>query len=283
MASGDDGGGLPNYLAQTEPAIEGGSKRRLGAALASAILPGLGQLLLGAKRRALIYFLFLLAIALLYWPFRLPTTYGGLIVLCWLTLLPPVLSTRDSLRAKNHSLPPKSRWWLALFVPLALFVSVLYANCLFRLAGFRNYSVPSSSMETTIGKGNLLVADLFAYRHATPSPNEVVLFRRDKMPFVKRVIAGPASIIEGKAGGVLVDGKRLSEPYVQHTGTPIPALVDFGPVSVPAGKLFVMGDNRDVSYDSRVREFGFVDIKDVLGKPLYIYRSNKGWRGRDIH
>lgn len=112
---------------------------------------------------------------------------------------------------------------------------------------------------------------------------EVILFRRDKVPFVKRVIAGPGNIIEGRAGEVLVDGKRLSEAYVQHEGTPIPELVDFGPTLIPAGKLFVMGDNRDVSYDSRVRDFGLVDVSDVLGKPLYIYRSNRGWRGRDIH
>jgi signal peptidase I len=139
-------------------------------------------------------------------------------------------------------------------------------------------------METTIGNGNLLVADLFAYHHSIPSPHEVILFRREKIPFVKRVIAGPGSIIiEGKAGEVLVDGKHLSEPYIQHTGDPLPMLVNFGPTLIPAGKLFVMGDNRDVSYDSRVREFGLVDIRDVLGKPLYTYRSSKGWRGRDIH
>jgi signal peptidase I len=124
---------------------------------------------------------------------------------------------------------------------------------------------------------------MVAYRRAMPNPYEVVLFRRGKIPFVKRVIAGPGSTIEGRAGKVFVDGKYLSEDYVRHTGTPVPELVDFGPISIPTGKVFVMGDNRDVSYDSRLPEFGLVDVGDVLGKPLYIYRSNSGWSGRDIH
>jgi signal peptidase I len=283
MATGDEVVDRADNLSQDEPATEKGARRRLGAALASAMVPGLGQLLLGAKRRALVYLISLLVVAFLYWPLRLPRTYSGFIFLGWLTFLPPLIAAADALRAKHQGLQPKSRWWLALFIPVTILFSALYVNILFRAAGFRNYSLPSSSMETTIGNGNLFVADLFAYRRSTPSPYEVILFRRGKTPFVKRVIAGPGSTIEGKAGEVLVDGKRLSEFYVQHTGTPVPVLVDFGPTPIPAGKLFVMGDNRDVSYDSRVQDFGLVDIGDVLGKPLYIYRSSKGWRGRDIH
>lgn len=260
-----------------------GSRRRLIAAFASAILPGFGQLLLGAKRRAFIYFISLLVVAFLFWPLRLPKTYAGFIVVGWLSFLPTLISAWDALRVRNNGLLPKSRWWLVLFVPVAIVFSALYINGLFRAAGFRNYSVPSSSMEPTIGNGNLLVADMVAYRRAMPNPYEVVLFRRGKIPFVKRVIAGPGSTIEGRAGKVFVDGKYLSEDYVRHTGTPVPELVDFGPISIPTGKVFVMGDNRDVSYDSRLPEFGLVDVGDVLGKPLYIYRSNSGWSGRDIH
>jgi signal peptidase I len=284
MAVGDEVVDRSDGISQIAPAMGKPSRRRLGAALVSAILPGLGQLLLGAKRRALFYFISLLVVALLYWPVRLPTTYGGFIVLVWLTFVPPLMSVRDALRARPYALQPRSRWWLALFIPLALLFSTVYINFLFRAAGFRNYSVPSPSMETTIGNGSLLVADLFAYHHSVPGPYEVILFRRDKIPFVKRVIAGPGSTIEGKESQVLVDGKYLSEPYARHTGAAaLPVLVNFGPTPIPAGKLFVMGDNRDVSYDSRVRDFGLVDISDVLGKPLYIYRSSKGWRGRDIH
>jgi len=283
MTDLDDAVKCSNNLAEVEPAKKRGSRARLGAAFASAIFPGLGQLLLGVVPRAVAYFVCLLGVALLYWPLRLPKTYVGFIFVGWLTFLPFVISAWDALRAKHPGLQIKSRSWLALFVPLAIFSSIVCVNLLFRASGFRNYSLPSSSMETTIEKGNLFVADLFAYRYSTPRPYEVIVFRKDNIPFVKRVIAGPGSTIEGKAGEVLVDGKRLSEPYVQHTGPPSPDLDNFGPTLVPAGKLFVIGDSRDVSYDSRTGAFGLIDVKDILGKPLYIYRSANGWRGRDIH
>jgi signal peptidase I len=259
------------------------SKRRLLAALASAIIPGLGQWLIGARRKAVAYFGCLLLIGMLYWPVRMPKEYWGLIVLVWLSLALFVFATWDAVRSRNSDLSPQSRWWLVVFLPVALLGLALYTNFSFRLSGFRNYSLPSSSMETTIRKGDWFVADMFAYRHSGPRPFEVVVFRRDKTPFVKRVIAGPGSMIEGKAGEVLVDGKHLSEPYAQHTGDPLPVLVNFGPTLIPAGKLFVMGDNRDVSYDSRISEFGLVDVVDVVGKPLYIYRSVNGWIRTDIH
>src|ERR1039457_208330 len=153
-------GDNPAYISNVEPAPADGWKRRIVSALASAILPGLGQFLLAAKRRALIYFVFLLFVVLLYWPLRCPKTYVGLICAAWLTLLLPVISVVDALRAKHASLRPASRWWLVILVPVAILVSVFYCNCLFRAAGFRNFSIPSSSMETTIGKGNLLVGDL---------------------------------------------------------------------------------------------------------------------------
>jgi signal peptidase I len=283
MATGDGVVECPDYLPKNDSARETGLERRLGAALASAALPGLGQLILGAKRRAFIYFISLLFLALLYWPLRLPKTYGGFLFSAWLSFPVFLISACNALRAKHYRLPPASRWWMALFIPLAMFFSVLYVNGLFRASGFRNYSVPSSSMESTIGKGNLFVADMFAYRRSRPSPYEVIVFLRGKTHFVKRVIAGPGSTIEGKAGEIFVDGKVLSEPYVRHTAPAPSELDDFGPTLIPPGKLFVMGDNRDLSYDSRVQEFGLVDTRDILGKPLYVYRSSEGWRGRDIH
>jgi signal peptidase I len=285
MAAISDAPNLPDNLAHDEPVKKvGSSKRRLVAACASAILPGLGQLLLGAKRRALIYFTCLFVVIFLYWPLRLPKTHAGLIFLVWLTFFPFTASVWDALRAKYPGSQHQPRWWIALSIPLAIFFSELYDNGLFRVSGFRSYLVPSSSMEATIGMGDLFVADSLAYRHSQPSPFEIIIFRKDKALFVKRVIAGPGNTIKGKANKVFVDGELVTEPYVQHMGTPIPELDDFGPIVVPPGNLFVMGDNRDVSNDSRVRAFGMVDTKDVLGKPLYIYRSTAGgWRGREIH
>ena len=81
--------------------------------------------------------------------------------------------------------------------------------------------------------------------------------------------------IDGRSGVVIVNGIELSEPYVQHNGNPMPLQTDFGPIVVPAGKLFVMDDKRDISYDSSIPGFGLVDVTDVLGKPLYSYAPRR--------
>jgi signal peptidase I len=136
-------------------------------------------------------------------------------------------------------------------------------------------------MERTVLKGDRVIADLRQYRSASPKRGEIVIFRKDGDFFVKRVIAVGGDTIEGRNGKVFVNGNRLEEPYVAHLGNAPAALDTFGPVVIPTGKLFVMGDNRDVSRDSRVVDFGLV-ANAVAGRALYILRSKSGKVGRDL-
>jgi signal peptidase I len=138
-------------------------------------------------------------------------------------------------------------------------------------------------MENTISRGDHIVVDLKHFRNSHPQMGDLVIVQKDGLQIVKRVIGIGESSVEGKDGKVYVDGKALEEPYVVHTGNPPPQLTLFGPIHVPKGKLFLMGDNRDVSYDSRMPEFGLVDQSTIVGKPLYIYRSDKDRTGTYVH
>ena len=112
-----------------------------------------------------------------------------------------------------------------------------------------------------------------------PQRGDIVVFKYPEDPkrdFIKRVVGIGGDVVYGKDKEIFVNGRKLAEPYIQHVDSSIkPGEMDrrdnFGPVVVPKGSVFVMGDNRDQSYDSRF--WGFVDDSLIKGKALIIYWS----------
>ncbi len=171
---------------------------------------------------------------------------------------------------------------IALALILALFIRTFFIQA---------FKIPSGSMIPTLLVGDHILVNKLVYgvrnpitrqvwiKGRIPKRKEVIVFifpENPKLDFIKRVIGLPGDRIEIRDKKVYVNGKLLKEPYVQHTDPNIlPASIsprdNFGPVVVPKGHLFVMGDNRDQSYDSRF--WGFVPIRDVKGKAFIIYFS----------
>ncbi len=153
------------------------------------------------------------------------------------------------------------------------------------------FKIPSGSMKPTLQIGDHLLVNKFAYGVKIPfvrktlvpindpKRGDIVVFiypvERDK-DFIKRVIGVAGDTIEIKDKHIFINGSRFDDKYGVYTDALVfPSSMqprdNFGPVTVPEGNIFVMGDNRDQSYDSRF--WGFVELSDVLGKAFITYWS----------
>lgn len=266
--------GVPDSLkADDQRVLASSTGKRFAAAVLSGVVPGVGQLLLGATPAgALFLAVFGVGIAL-FWPPRLPLSYAGFIVSVLALAALSVVSAWNAARLHDARSRPLSRWWLLLIVPLAYLGSSFDTNRALRLGGFQVFSIPSSSMENTLRIGDRIIVDRRQYDHYSPELGDVAVFRREGIWEVKRIMALPGDTISGQGGVIYRNGRQLREPYVIHTigsAVDFPNMNDFGPVTVSKGEIFVLGDNRDVSYDSRQPKHGPIHLSAESGKPLYI-------------
>lgn len=149
-------------------------------------------------------------------------------------------------------------WVLMAAVVLALLMRTFLVAAFF---------IPSESMEPELQIGDRLLVSKLSYRIGDPSPGDVVVFRtpdqlRDPETdeLVKRVVAVGGQRVQAVDGRLVIDGTPVNEDYLP----PDVYTRDFGPVHVPAGFVFVMGDNRFSSQDSRY--FGPVHEGEILGR-----------------
>jgi len=129
------------------------------------------------------------------------------------------------------------------------------------------FQVEQYSMEPTLLPHDRVLVDKFLYRLRQPHRGDVVVLKYPLNPqrnYIKRIVALPGDKLEVKDGKVHINGTPSQEPYVN--GTP---QGDFGPITVPADSVFVMGDNRNNSEDSR--SFGALKEEQIVGQAILIY------------
>lgn len=153
------------------------------------------------------------------------------------------------------------------------------------------FYIPSASMEPQLRERDRVVVSRLSYRLHEPRRGDIVVFPSPAMPaddegfverlvngvlesialrdpgdreLIKRVIGLPGETIEARGGAVLIDGRRLLEPYLPLEVT----TGDFGPVAIPDGHVFVMGDNRPNSHDSRFADIGVIDVDTIVGRAI---------------
>ena len=162
--------------------------------------------------------------------------------------------------------------WLQLFLGCVVAAVVLF-NCVARLT-----RVDGESMDNTLQHGEILLIWSLGY---TPQQGDVVVLNKTSVllkgwsephAIVKRVIAtgGQTVDIDYGAGAVYVDGQRLNEPYIrEEMYLPYAETMQQTHWEVPEGSIFVMGDNRNCSTDSRDQQLGTIDADYILGKAVF--------------
>lgn len=143
-------------------------------------------------------------------------------------------------------------------------VIALLLAFLLRMFVFDVVMVEGSSMHPTLESGDRLIVFKLGYRFRLPEHGDIVVFRNPDNPrvnYIKRVIGVEGDRVEIKDGKVYVNGKALVEPYIAE-----PTLGEYPETVVPEGTIFVMGDNRNFSRDSRNSQVGFIPLENVVGK-----------------
>ena len=137
------------------------------------------------------------------------------------------------------------------------------------------YYIPSPSMVPTLLERDRVLVNKFVYRLSAPKRQDIIVFRAPpeatpdptKTDFIKRLIGLPGERVEVRRyDGVYINGVKLKEPYIGPLQIPD---YDYGPMEVPAGRYFVMGDNRRNSNDSHV--WGFLERWRLEGKAMVIF------------
>jgi len=169
-------------------------------------------------------------------------------------------------------------------------ITALLLALIIRAYIIQAFKIPSGSMIPSLLIGDHILVTKFIYGtkipfsdksilvFKQPEKGDIIVFKYPEDPkkdFIKRVVAAGGDTLEERNKIIYVNGKEVTEPYAYHGDSFVRPRGDprdnFGPLIVPENKVFVMGDNRDQSFDSRY--WGFVDIKAIKGKALIIYWS----------
>lgn len=264
------------------------------AGLLSAMTIGLGHVYVGQGTKSIKFFVGLLAAYVvvmsgLYFGsavgFACSTIAIVIAIGIWVFAL--IDAVKKAKAAHPYELKPYNRWYV--YVGVLLLPSILSSGV--KTVFVKAYTIPAGSMLPTLEIGDHILVDRLAYgvhlpftdryltRFAAVQRGDLVVFMYPEdrtKEFVKRTIAVAGDTVELRKQELFINGKPVEEPYAYFIGYDQRGGAagigdDYGPRTVPERSVFVLGDNRDRSYDSRF--WGFADLDDVRGQAFRIYWS----------
>jgi len=257
-------------------------RRPIVALVLSILTVGLGQLYSTRPRRAMLFYAASLWLSLLLASMPIMQSLTGVVVSIVVAGAFHAVSLSDAWRtAKRAGVVPLRRYnrWFVYVLIVAVNIAVV-VPLLPKVVPrpLRAYRIPTTSMEPVLRVGDFIMTDRHFDRAELRRGDVVVVWHpTEQKDFIKRVIGLPGETVEMRGEQVLINGKVLEDPWGVYRGSATSP--DFGSVLVPPQAYFVLGDNRNNSWDSRAWGCPGVDL--IKARALYIYwAKDKGriWR-----
>lgn len=182
------------------------------------------------------------------------------------------MSRQENDKKQTTDTNSSAKIWKSLRENFSLIAIALVLAFLIRTFIAEPRYIPSDSMVPTLLTGDRLVIEKISYHFHSPQFGDIIVFQppeelqnrgyQKNQAFIKRVIGEPGNVVSINTGEVFLDGKSLQEDYIAE-----PPNQPFPPVKVPPDNLFVMGDNRNDSNDSRY--WGFLPKHNVIGRAVF--------------
>ncbi len=193
-----------------------------------------------------------------------------------MSVLPPD-EIDESLDPQPPQAPKKSNAWAEWIIVIVVAVT---AALVVRAFVLQQFAVSGHSMDTTLHDGDRVLVNKLSYRMHNPNRGDVVVLKTvegaGERDLIKRVVALPGESLEYRNCVMFIDGRELIEPYLDpEVVTPTSCGGDQAKITVPNDSVFVMGDNRGGSKDSR--DIGPVSYQDLLGRAFVIIWPSSDW------
>ena len=251
------------------------------AGLLSAICTGLGQFYCGKiKRGIVLFFLFQIVSLLVYRLGVIPLPKVNLILMglvlsaCYLFIIYDAVKIARRMDPSEPTTPYNKWYYYLAYYTIASFLISPLVKTITQQYSVRSYKHPSGSMISSLLPGDYVLADNFNYIFQKPERGDVVVFlypKNEKRIFVSRVIGLPGEMVEIKDFKVYINDTVLDEPYALVGKEEKHNQKNMASRLVPESYVFLLGDNRQWSKDSR--HFGYVHLDSIRGKLKTIYFS----------